>query len=197
MSSTMSSPSDARTPVSAPAAGGANGDRPDSAIGKTPLWDISSLDLDQTRLTRTEIESWNPHRGVMALLDAVVWVSDGFKRGVGRLDVRGDEFWAAGHFPKKPMMPGVLQVEAGAQLSCYLYNCRQEQPRLAALTRLERAVFRADVTPPCRLVILAEEVKYSDRRFVTDIQGLVNGEKIAFEARINGLRIGMMSDLGL
>ena len=65
-----------------------------------------------------EIETIIPHRGHMRLVDEIREFSD--TSAVGIKYVRDDEFWCAGHFPEKPIMPGVLQIEALAQTACFV-----------------------------------------------------------------------------
>ncbi|MEL6741684.1 MAG: 3-hydroxyacyl-ACP dehydratase FabZ family protein [Planctomycetota bacterium] len=152
------------------------------------LFEIDGLDLDAVHDDREGIARWIPHRGQMALLDAVVWVDNPVSRAIGRWDVGHDEFWVEGHFPGLPLLPGVLQLEAGAQLACYAYNNRQGGELVGAFVRIENAVFRRSVSPGDRLLLLVSEVKISPRRFISDIQGVVDGQ-VAFEARITGMNI--------
>ena len=153
------------------------------------LLDIENIDLGATLADRDKMFEMIPHRHEMALLDRIVWAEEGGLSGVAAMKVRGDEFWVRGHFPNQPMLPGVLMVEAGAQLSCYLYNLRQENPQLAAFLRIENAAFRRSVTVGEELFLLCDVVKASDRRFISEIQGVVD-DQICFEARISGMRIG-------
>ncbi len=64
------------------------------------------------------IEKIIPHRGHMRLIDEIREF-DG-THGVGIHYVRDDEFWCAGHFPGKPIMPGVLQIEAMAETAGFV-----------------------------------------------------------------------------
>jgi 3-hydroxyacyl-[acyl-carrier-protein] dehydratase len=157
-----------------------------NAGGVKPLFDLSAIDLSRRLRPREDIAKLNPHRGDMALLDWIVWNTPDYTKGVALKQIRDTEFWVPGHFPSKPMFPGVLMIEAGAQLSCYLFNIRQPGPKVVAFLRIEDASFRSMVQPGDDLYLLCSEVKYGRRRFVSDIQGMV-GDKIAFDARISGM----------
>jgi len=154
--------------------------------GVEPLFDVSGLDLSSRALSRGDLEAWNPHRGEIVQLDAVIWHSDRHTRALGIKHVREDEFWVAGHFPGRPVLPGVLMIEAGAQLASYLFYARRGAPCIAGFTRIEDTVFRNPVRPGQDLLLLCEEIRYRPRRFISEIQGLVDG-KVAFYSRITGM----------
>ena len=158
------------------------------AGGIKPLFDLAGLDRNQRLRSRDDIAALNPHRGEMALLDWIVWTSPDLRHGLALKHIRDTEFWASGHFPNKPMFPGVLMIEAGAQLACFLYNARQPVPGLVAFLRIEDASFRSMVQPGDELYLLCSEVKFGRRRFVSDIQGMV-GDRLAFDARISGMSL--------
>jgi 3-hydroxyacyl-[acyl-carrier-protein] dehydratase len=153
------------------------------------LFSLDGVDLSAVAADRARIARMNPHRQQMALLDRLVWHSPGFERGVGVKVARPDEFWVDGHLPARPLNPGVLMIESAAQLACYLYNARQRTPQIAAFTRLDDAVFRHSVEPGQELMLLSDEIQYSPRRFISAVQGIVEG-RIAFEARITGMSLG-------
>src|SRR5581483_5647721 len=63
---------------------------------------------------REVIESLIPHRPPFLLVDEILELEPG-KRVVGRREIRADDWWFPGHFPERPVMPGVLTIEAIAQ----------------------------------------------------------------------------------
>lgn len=152
------------------------------------LFDLSGIDLTRRLISRQQLEQYIPHRGQFAMLDWIVWHSADFRQAVGLKHVRHDEFWVPGHFPEKPMMPGVLMVEVGAQLACFAFNARGSDTEIVAFLRIEDAVFRAMVQPGDDLYVMVHEQKFGRRRFESDIQGLV-GDRVVFDAKISGLRM--------
>ena len=103
-------------------------------------------------------------------------------------DVRDDEFWVRGHIPGRPLLPGVLMIEAAAQMSSLYYKYVQKDPRFLGFGAVDGVKFRGQVVPGDRLLLLGKAVEIRSRRAVFDTQGVV-GDKLVFEARITGMPI--------
>jgi 3-hydroxyacyl-[acyl-carrier-protein] dehydratase len=67
-----------------------------------------------------------------------------------------NEPWCMGHFPGRPIMPGVLQIEAMAQSGVFLLADQMEPGKLAFLTGVENARFKKPVTPGDQMVITSK-----------------------------------------
>lgn len=80
-----------------------------------------------------------PHGPEFRFLDRLIALDPG-KSGVGEYTVRGDEAFLRGHFPGQPLMPGVLLVEAAAQLAGVIAQC---DPALPPIPGLKLTALRA------------------------------------------------------
>lgn len=172
--------------------GDAVGDISEPAVRPIPmdpsavLFDARSIDLDARVIDKAGIEAWIPHRGDMSLLDAVVWLADDQSRCIGVKHCRDDEFWVQGHFPEMPLLPGVLMIEAAAQLMCMQYNMRFQARHTGIFTRIEGCSFRQSVTVDEKLYLMIEEIRFARRGFQAQTQGWVNGA-LAFDAKLSGI----------
>ena len=152
------------------------------------LFDLSAIDLSQVSVTAEEVGRINPQCGDMRHLDYVIWCNESNSMGLGVKQARPDEFWVPGHIPGRPLLPGVLMIEAAAQLSSVLYRLKSSEQRFLGFTRCDDVVFRGQVQPGDRLYLLVKEISFKARRFISASQGLVDG-KLVFEAKITGMVI--------
>ena len=154
------------------------------------LFDYSFVDFDHPRAGIEEIQEINPHRGDMMQLSGVAWCTE--DQGVGWKDVDEDEFWVPGHIPGRPHLPGVLMIEAAAQLSSYVvqaYRTKEERDRgFLGFVRSDKTVFRSQVVPGDRLILLAQLESKNSRRFVSLCQGFVNGN-LVIETKVTGMHL--------
>src|ERR671938_1393638 len=101
----------------------------------------------RARLGRREIEDILPHREPFLLLDEIVELEPG-SRVVARKRVRADEWYLSGHFPGRPIMPGVLMVEALAQAGAVAVLSEEEnRGKLALFAGIDDVRFKRLVGP--------------------------------------------------
>ena len=86
------------------------------------LIDLSTLDLNKSIVDIETIRAIIPHRYEMEQLSGIVKFDPEQGIIVGYKDVSPNEFWVRGHIPGRPLMPGVLMLEAAAQLCTYYYK---------------------------------------------------------------------------
>ena len=107
-------------------------------------------------LTQQEIEAILPHRDPFLLLDEVVDLRPG-EKVVARKQVRPDEWYLSGHFPGRPIMPGVLIVEAMAQAGAVAVLSEEEnRGKLALFAGIDGVRFKRVVEPGDELELTCE-----------------------------------------
>jgi 3-hydroxyacyl-[acyl-carrier-protein] dehydratase len=151
-----------------------------------PLIDISTIDLTAVALSAEEVSKIIPQEGDMRQLNKVAYIRNDNQLAVGIKEVKEDEFWVAGHIPGRPIYPGVLMIEAAAQISSILYHLNAEVNQFMGFTRCDNCSFRGQVLPNSTLALVSIIRKFQRRRFVCDAQGFVDGQFV-FEAKITGM----------
>jgi UDP-3-O-[3-hydroxymyristoyl] N-acetylglucosamine deacetylase / 3-hydroxyacyl-[acyl-carrier-protein] dehydratase len=130
-----------------------------------------------------KIQRTLPHRYPMLLIDRVLHM-EGDTKAVGVKNVSINEPYMQGHFPGTPIMPGVLIVEAMAQLSGVLLSSKLEHTgKLAVLLSMDKVKLRRPVVPGDQLVIEAETLRVKSRTGHTQCRAFV-GPHLAAEAQI-------------
>jgi 3-hydroxyacyl-[acyl-carrier-protein] dehydratase len=125
-----------------------------------------------------EIEALIPHRWPILLVDRIVEYDAEAKRIVGIKAVTATEWWAQGHFPGLPVMPGVLQVEALAQtMAVYVAKEPGFGDRIGLFAGIDDTRFKRVVVPgdTLRLEVTMEKLgsRFGRARGVASVDGEV------------------------
>ncbi|MBI3819141.1 MAG: UDP-3-O-[3-hydroxymyristoyl] N-acetylglucosamine deacetylase [Planctomycetes bacterium] len=126
-----------------------------------------------------EIQSVLPHRYPFLLIDRVI-ERDGYRRAVGLKNVTINEPFFQGHYPGNPIMPGVLILEAMAQLAGVLLLRRLENTgKLAVMWAIDRVKLRGAVFPGDQLRIEVETLRFRENMGSVFGKALVAGKLVA------------------
>lgn len=129
-----------------------------------------------------------PHRYPFLLIDRVVEI-DGDRRAVGIKNVSLNEPFFQGHYPAQPIMPGVLILEAMAQLSGILLAQKLEHTgKVAVLLSMDEVKFRHPVVPGDQLVLEAETIRVKARTGHVRCRALVS-DQVVTQAEIKFMMV--------
>ena len=136
--------------------------------------------MDKIRFNKEQIKEIIPHRDPFLLLDEII---DG-KPGIDITAIKQvtkDDYFFKGHFPERPIMPGVLILECMAQASCFLQFNTVENPeqKMMMLSMINQAKFIKKVVPGDKLIIFVELIKYKLRSARIKGNVKVDGEIVA------------------
>ncbi len=137
--------------------------------------------MAEVNISVEEIMKVLPHRPPFLLVDRIVELEE--KKGVGIKNVTMDEWFFQGHFPGKPIMPGVLIIEALAQCAGFVAMRSLENPesKIVLFAGIENAKFRNPVVPGDQLRLEVEIVRMSGK--IGKFRGVAKvGDKVAAEA---------------
>ena len=130
---------------------------------------------EKKSLTVEEIAAILPHRYPFALVDRIIDHEPGIW-AVGRKCVSMDEPFFQGHFPGKPIMPGVLIIEALAQTGAVAaLSLPENKGKLALFGGIKNARFKKPVTPGDVLELRCQMVRCKGPVGVAEAEALVDG----------------------
>lgn len=140
---------------------------------------INYPDEKKTELDVTDIMKILPHRDPFLFVDKIIRLEKG-KRIIGVKNVTMNDYFFKGHFPGKPVMPGVIIIEAMAQVGgVMMLSPEENRGKIAYFLTINNAKFRKTVVPGDQLVLDVEAGKIRSKTGIVHGKALVNGNVVA------------------
>jgi 3-hydroxyacyl-[acyl-carrier-protein] dehydratase len=152
------------------------------------LFDITGIDLSRVVYDQEKIREANPQRGAMEQLHGIIYAKPEAGQIIGYKDVKADEFWVEGHIPGRPLFPGVLMIEAAAQLASFYTRMFVGWKGFIGFGGVTDTKFRQQVPPGVRMYLVGLKTWERHGRIGCNVQGLVNGN-VTFETSIIGTQM--------
>lgn len=126
-----------------------------------------------------EIKKILPHRYPFLFIDKILYLEKG-KCAVGLKNVTKDDYYFKGHFPGKPVMPGVLIIEAMAQVGgVMMLSLEQNKGKLAYFLAANNVKFRKTVLPGDKLILEVEIGKLKSKTGLVHSKAMVDSKIVA------------------
>lgn len=155
-----------------------------------PIVDFTKINIENTQFDREEIKQTIPHRHEMLQIDRIVCFNPEQGFSVGVKEVREDEFWVRGHIPGRPILPGVLLLEASAQLGFFHFRkaVDPDPNKFFGFAKIDKVKYRG-IAQPGEMLVLAAKLLNTRRNTATfAVQNYIDGNLI-FEAEIFGATV--------
>ena len=138
-------------------------------------------------LLATDIFHLLPQRSPFLMVDRVLEVNINDRYIKAEKDVKEDEYYFRGHFPDKPIMPGVLIIECLAQTASILGRLLEQKDGIYVFVEIEKAKFLKVVEPNNVLLLEAKIVSMRDPLIVAECVASRN-EQIVSRCKIKAFR---------
>ncbi|MFH1355358.1 MAG: 3-hydroxyacyl-ACP dehydratase FabZ [Candidatus Omnitrophota bacterium] len=126
-----------------------------------------------------EIKKILPHRDPFLFVDRVLHLEGG-KRATGLKNLSKDDYFFKGHFPGRPVMPGVLIIEALAQVGgIMMLSPKENRGKLAFFMSANNIKFRKSVLPGDQLILDVTAGKIRSKTGQVHAKALVEGKVVA------------------
>lgn len=158
-----------------------------------PLLDPTTLDGSRIVASHTDIYRRLKQANRFALLDGVYDLGPQPDDGgvvAGFKEIRADDWWTTDHIPGRPIFPGVLMVEAAAQLCSFDYLTRfhEGEDLFIGFGGTNETRFRGLVAPPGRMTFVGTVRRVRKTLFTYYAQGFYDGE-LVFESEVIGVTL--------
>jgi 3-hydroxyacyl-[acyl-carrier-protein] dehydratase len=120
-----------------------------------------------------------PHAFPFRMIDRILEIEEG-KKAIALKNISIDEPYFSGHFPKEPVLPAVLMVEAMAQTGgLAIHSSFEKEERIPVLARIEEYRLKRRVIPGDQLIIEAEVLRVFSDLAKVKVVAKVEGETVA------------------
>lgn len=155
----------------------------------TAIIEPADLDCDNILYDRARIYELLPQRHEFSQLDSIIHIDCEAGVFAAFRDIREDEWWCRGHMPQQAIFPGVLMVEAAAQLCAFTQKMLYKGDLgVMGFGGITDAKFRESIYPPARIILVGHVDDSRARRYTCTVQAFVDG-KMAFEGVIRGIAL--------
>ena len=153
-----------------------------------PLIDLSTIDLEKVVMTRDDVYRILPQRCQFEVIGGIVHFDVPSQGVVSYCDFGTDDWWVPGHLPGRPIVPGIILMEAAAQTAALMM--REIAPgwrdRFIGFGGMDGIRFRGVITPPARVWMVARGATYRSSLARVPVQGFHDG-KIIFSGEVLGV----------